>query len=93
MGKVNFSKFSKYDSNWPDSAYSCSMLGNVSGDYYPAADYEALEAKLAALVNVTDMLLAYYDALLQGWKTDNYAEVIERTQSAINAARRQYEKS
>ena len=65
MGKVRFYKLRKFD----DEYYcDCRLIEGISpctinhsGDYYPSADYEALEAKLAALVKAANKLIKFFD--------------------------------
>lgn len=45
--------------SFQDGTYICDELYDCSGYYYPAADYEALEAKLAALVKVSEAVREY----------------------------------
>ena len=56
MGKVRFTKTDN-DANG-NGMYECDCpmftACNHAGDYYPAADYEALQRKLAALVKVSE---------------------------------------
>lgn len=53
------------------------------GTYYPAADYEALEAKLARLVDAAE-LVADYSTPLDGYLDDID---LKELKAAINAAK------
>ena len=59
MGKVRFEYFGSYNTDGKLCFRYKTYDSTPSGDYWPDADYEALQAKLAALVKVSEAVREY----------------------------------
>lgn len=76
------------DYTLPETGYYCTCCKHTeidhSGKYVPASDYEALEAKLARLVEVANGILEIGKRDMSNSKYDGYFEELK---AAIEAAK------